>query len=83
MRQWLPQPDIITLKKDFEPPRMRTCIPESNCDGFAKSPIPALRLIFRHSTYFKVRLLPKESRALNLNFFLCHQNIDFSEFHPD
>jgi hypothetical protein len=38
-------------------------------DGFVKSPSAALRFIFSHCSVRQVRLIPKASRALHLEYF--------------
>ncbi|MDY6822661.1 MAG: hypothetical protein SWH68_02525, partial [Thermodesulfobacteriota bacterium] len=46
-------------------------------DGFVKSPISVLRCIPRHCGVRQVRLIPRDLRALILNFLLCRPKSDF------
>jgi hypothetical protein len=46
-------------------------------DGFVKSPTSALRYILRHCSVLKVRLIPQDLSALNLDLFTKP-----SEFEP-
>ena len=50
-------------------------------DGFVKSPISVLRCIPRNFTYSYVRCMPRDLRALILNFLLCRLKIDFLRDH--
>jgi len=44
-----------------------------NVDGFVKSPISALRFILCSLRCTKVRLIPRNSRRLKLDFLRNHQ----------
>jgi hypothetical protein len=50
-------------------------------DGFVKSPISAFRFIPRHYGVQYVRLIPRDSRALILNFLQSRLKSDFLHFH--
>jgi len=39
--------------------------------------VSVLCIIPRHCGVGELHLIPRDSHALNLNFFLCHQNFDF------
>ena len=54
---------------------------ESEYDGFVKSPTSALRCILRHCSVLKVRLIPQDLRALNLELFTLPSNFDFLRDH--
>ena len=52
-----------------------------NIDGFVKSPISAFRFSPRHCGVRYVRLIPRDSRALILNFLQSRSKIDFLHVH--
>ncbi len=52
-----------------------------NVDGFVKSPTSVLRCILRHCSVRKVRLVPQDLRALNLELFALPSKSHFLRDH--
>ena len=71
--------DAILILEVFEKKTSKT--PKSIIDGFVKSPISLLRYISRQCDVLYVRLIPRDLRASNLIFLLCHPIFDFLRVH--